>query len=165
MSALQQQQQQQRAAARVHGRNASSTTLVRPTVHGCFRSQQLQRAPRVQVSATAAPEAPAQEAGAKYQRPDTSGRFGQFGGKYVPETRELPCPAAWKRAADRVKQATLLILCARVQFDHISCFCHSDSGIGGARGRIQGGPGRSCLPGDEALMNSALQFSGAMEYA
>lgn len=31
--------------------------------------------------AVAAPEAPA-----KLQRPDKSGRFGKFGGKYVPET-------------------------------------------------------------------------------
>jgi hypothetical protein len=45
------------------------------------------RAARVQ--ATAAPEAPApaakQPAGG-WQRPDAAGRYGQFGGKYVPET-------------------------------------------------------------------------------
>jgi tryptophan synthase beta chain len=39
------------------------------------------------VLATAAPEAPQLEKTAKdYARPDTAGRFGKFGGKYVPET-------------------------------------------------------------------------------
>lgn len=45
------------------------------------------RAARVQ--ATAAPEAPApaaQQPAGGWQRPDAAGRFGQFGGKYVPET-------------------------------------------------------------------------------
>lgn len=43
------------------------------------------RLPAARVQATAAPEA---EAPAKqtWQRPDAAGRFGQFGGKYVPET-------------------------------------------------------------------------------
>jgi hypothetical protein len=40
-----------------------------------------------QAQATAAPAAPSSsQAAAKYQRPDEAGRFGQFGGKYVPET-------------------------------------------------------------------------------
>ncbi len=34
------------------------------------------------VSAVAAPEKPVTE----YQRPDATGRYGKFGGKYVPET-------------------------------------------------------------------------------
>lgn len=34
----------------------------------------------VRVQAVAAPASP------KYQRPDANGRFGKFGGKYVPET-------------------------------------------------------------------------------
>lgn len=45
---------------------------------------------RVQLSrvqATAAPEAPEIEKSIQdYQRPDIAGRFGKFGGKYVPET-------------------------------------------------------------------------------
>jgi tryptophan synthase beta chain len=36
----------------------------------------------VRVAAVAAPEKPVTE----YQRPDASGRYGRFGGKYVPET-------------------------------------------------------------------------------
>jgi hypothetical protein len=39
------------------------------------------------VQATAAPEAPAPEKQTGgWQRPDAAGRYGQFGGKYVPET-------------------------------------------------------------------------------
>lgn len=38
------------------------------------------RANALRVSAVAAPPAP------KYQRPDASGRYGKYGGKYVPET-------------------------------------------------------------------------------
>lgn len=54
------------------------------TVPCSARSQR----PRVnRVLATAAPEAPEIEKTAKdYARPDTAGRFGKFGGKYVPET-------------------------------------------------------------------------------
>lgn len=37
------------------------------------------------MQATAAPEAPAKQTGG-WQRPDAAGRYGQFGGKYVPET-------------------------------------------------------------------------------
>lgn len=37
------------------------------------------------MQATAAPEAPAPSK-QTWQRPDAAGRFGQFGGKYVPET-------------------------------------------------------------------------------
>jgi hypothetical protein len=69
---------QQRTA--VPARSCRNTST---TVFGC-RS----RAPAVRVTATAAPEAPAQPANVKYERPDTAGRFGKFGGKYVPETRE-----------------------------------------------------------------------------
>lgn len=42
----------------------------------------LSRRPTVSVSAVAAPEKPAFQ----YQRPDATGRYGKFGGKYVPET-------------------------------------------------------------------------------
>lgn len=35
------------------------------------------------MQATAAPEAPAKQT---WERPDAAGRFGKFGGKYVPET-------------------------------------------------------------------------------
>jgi hypothetical protein len=69
---------QQRAAV-----PARSCRKAKTTVCSC-RS----RAPAVRVTATAAPEAPAQPANVKYERPDTAGRFGKFGGKYVPETRE-----------------------------------------------------------------------------
>lgn len=40
------------------------------------------RKPTVQVEAIAAPEKSVTE----YQRPDSTGRYGKFGGKYVPET-------------------------------------------------------------------------------
>ncbi|KAF6266528.1 tryptophan synthase beta [Scenedesmus sp. NREL 46B-D3] len=67
---------QQRAAV-----PARSCRKAHTTVSSC-RS----RAPAVRVTAVAAPEAPAQPADVKYERPDTAGRFGKFGGKYVPET-------------------------------------------------------------------------------
>jgi tryptophan synthase beta chain len=35
------------------------------------------------VQATAAPEAPSKQT---WERPDAAGRYGKFGGKYVPET-------------------------------------------------------------------------------
>lgn len=69
---------QQRAAV-----PARSCRKTRTTAFGC-RS----RVPAVRVTATAAPEAPTQPANVKYERPDTAGRYGKFGGKYVPETRE-----------------------------------------------------------------------------
>jgi len=69
--ALGMQQQQRTVAKQCAAR--SSTRLPRVS---CKRL----RAARVQ--ATAAPEAPTQ----KFQRPDAAGRYGKFGGKYVPET-------------------------------------------------------------------------------
>ncbi len=42
----------------------------------------LSRRSTVSVNAVAAPEKPASQ----YQRPDATGRYGKFGGKYVPET-------------------------------------------------------------------------------
>eukprot|EP00879_Flechtneria_rotunda_P000582 GHRR01000690.1.p1 GENE.GHRR01000690.1~~GHRR01000690.1.p1 ORF type:complete len:478 (+),score=148.15 GHRR01000690.1:71-1435(+) len=64
----------------------------------------------VRVHATIAPEAPAPLL-QQYQRPDTAGRFGKFGGKYVPETL-IPALAdlevEYKEAmADPSFQATL----------------------------------------------------------
>jgi hypothetical protein len=46
-----------------------------------FASQRSARKLRLRVSSVAAPESPA-----KLQRPDKTGRYGKFGGKYVPET-------------------------------------------------------------------------------
>lgn len=70
-------QKQQQAA----GRQCRSQTPFKRVPTACRRL----RAARVQ--ATAAPEAPApaKQTGG-WQRPDAAGRFGQFGGKYVPET-------------------------------------------------------------------------------
>lgn len=55
----------------------SNAVLVRPA-----RACRSQRRRVAHIAAVAAPEKPAQ----KYQRPDHAGRYGQFGGKYVPET-------------------------------------------------------------------------------
>lgn len=53
----------------------------------CVARSQRQRVRVLRVQATAAPEAPEVEIAAKsFQRPDPAGRFGKFGGKYVPET-------------------------------------------------------------------------------
>jgi tryptophan synthase beta chain len=70
-----------RIPACVH--NASLTG--RRSALPCSGRNQRSRVNRV--LATAAPEAPQLEKTAKdYARPDTAGRFGKFGGKYVPET-------------------------------------------------------------------------------
>lgn len=76
-------------SALVAGRAPVSAGSVAAKGHSCAvpgiaRSQRI-RVPRVQ--ATAAPEAPELEKAARsFQRPDSAGRFGKFGGKYVPET-------------------------------------------------------------------------------
>lgn len=48
------------------------------------RTRSARRAQRVQAIAADPVPAPAKEP--KFQRPDAAGRFGQFGGKFVPET-------------------------------------------------------------------------------
>jgi hypothetical protein len=78
---MQGQQQQQRLA----GQQSCGQRLARvPFVAGRRPS----RAAPQRVQATAAPEAPPSAAAPapKVQRPDAAGRFGKYGGKYVPET-------------------------------------------------------------------------------
>lgn len=58
---------------------AQRTGSVKPVPRAARRARCV--APR----AVAAPEAPQQHA-ADFQRPDSTGRFGRFGGRYVPET-------------------------------------------------------------------------------
>jgi tryptophan synthase beta chain len=68
--------QQQRAVA---GRQCGASRPAVKLPAAC------RRLPVARVQATAAPEAEA-PAKQKLQRPDAAGRYGQFGGKYVPET-------------------------------------------------------------------------------
>lgn len=55
-----------------------------------FSRPAARRVAALRVQATAAPEAPVSSSAAdsvtNYQRPDAAGRYGRFGGKYVPET-------------------------------------------------------------------------------
>lgn len=70
---------EQRALA---GRLASAGSVRAPC--GIKRTRNSRRAQRVQ--AIAADPAPAPTKEPKFQRPDPAGRYGKFGGKFVPET-------------------------------------------------------------------------------
>ena len=72
------------AASRVLGGSTASPFTGSTSLRkAAYRQQQQQRASRQMGGATTAVSAPPEP---KLQRPDSTGRYGRFGGKYVPET-------------------------------------------------------------------------------
>jgi len=72
------------ALAALEQRGAAGCTRPSPAGRARYSVRQTRsRAVRQQVMAAAATEAPSAQ---KLQRPDGMGRFGKFGGKFVPET-------------------------------------------------------------------------------
>lgn len=78
-------QQAQAQAQAAHG-SSSRACGPRPAAAGQARRGSSGRRVVQSIAATAAPELAPKAAAPKYQRPTPEGRYGQFGGKYVPET-------------------------------------------------------------------------------